>query len=200
MEEEDSDANPPAHVLIQDEEDDNKLIGLMGEINEEITKEVIGCLLNLNGNQILPTSEEELKETSDIEMVISSGGGDVHNMFAIYDVMKIVEKNTNIVTIGLGHVSSAAVLLLAAGTKGSRYITKNTRVMLHNCSHHYGGTTPAIISSSKELEKIQNMMIQRLAENSKLSVGEIYNIFSRNIDEYFSAEEALEMGLVDKII
>ena len=121
-------------------------------------------------------------------------------MFAIYDVMELLKNKRDIATFGYGRIASAAVVLLAGGTKGKRHIAKNARLMIHHCSSDLGGSHPTIRSSFAELKKVEAMMIQALAENSELSVGEYYNIFSKNTDEYFSAEEALEMGLVDKII
>ena len=59
---------------------------------------------------------------------------------------------------------------------------------------------PNVRANFSELKKMEDMMVKILAEHSKLSAGEIFNILSKNTDEYFSAEDALEMGLVDKII
>ena len=121
-------------------------------------------------------------------------------MFTIYDLMRLVQKRRDIATFGYGKVASAAVLLLAAGTKGKRYIAKNARLMIHHCSGAIGGTVPSVRSSYNEFSKVEEMMVEALAENTKLSISEIYNMLSNNTDEYFSAEEALEMGIVDKII
>jgi len=114
--------------------------------------------------------------------------------------MRIVKKNRDIRTYGFGKVASAAVVLLSAGTPGKRFISKNTRLMIHHCSAAEQGPVPNLKTIYKEAAQVEEMMIQALADNSKLSVGEIYNIFSKNTDEYFSAEEALEMGFVDEII
>ena len=123
-----------------------------------------------------------------------------NDMFTIYDLMELVKRNRDIATFGYGRVASAAVPLLAFGTPGKRYIAKHARLMIHHCSTEVGGTHPTIRTSFAELKKVEAMMIEVLAANSNISVGEYYNIFSKNTDEYFSAEEALEMGLVDKII
>lgn len=184
-------------ILGGGEQPEEKLIGLIGEISESSAGHVMGCLLNAAGGSFIAQPGEEMEE---VEILISSGGGEVHSMFAMYDVMNLVKRGVNISTLGTGHVASAAVVILAAGTKGKRYITRNTRLMMHNCSSTYGGTTPMIKNSVRELERLQEMMIQALADNSNLSKAEIYNMFSKNTDEYFSAEEALEMGLVDHII
>lgn len=181
-------------------EEESTLIGLCSDINEESMKEVALSLLTLNGGQILHEDLDDIEGTKDIEFFISSNGGSVNDMFAIYDLMELVKHNRDIATFGYGRIASAAVPLLAFGTPGKRHMSKHARIMIHHCSSEVGGTHPTIRSSFAELKKVEAMMIQVLAENSNVSVGEYYNIFSKNTDEYFSAEEALEMGLVDKII
>jgi ATP-dependent Clp protease protease subunit len=191
----------PTAEEVEDSDDDGALIGLCTDINEESMRETILSLLTLNGGKILPRADDDDdNDLPDVEFFISSSGGSVNDMFAIYDVMELVKNNRDIATFGYGRIASAAVVLLAGGTKGKRHIAKNARLMIHHCSSDLGGSHPTIRSSFGELKKVEAMMIQTLAENSEISVGEYYNIFSKNTDEYFSAEEALEMGLVDKII
>ena len=182
------------------EEEESPLIGLCSDINEEALKEIAYGFLTLNGGRISNHEEGTFEDASDIEFFISSGGGSVNDMFAIYDLMRLVKDNRDIATYGYGRVASAAVPLLAAGTPGKRHLAKHARVMLHHCSSDVGGSHPTIRANFAELKKVEAMMIQILAENSNISVGEYYNIFSKNTDEYFSAEDILEMGLVDKII
>ncbi len=181
---------------IPDEE--KPLIGLVGEISEAAAQQLALMLLSFNGGGILRAEEEERPD--DIEFFISSSGGSVSEMFTVYDLMQLVQGHRDISTFGYGKVASAAVLLLAAGTKGKRYMAKHARLMLHHCSSALGGTMPTVRSSFQEFNKVEEMMVEALAEHTHLSVSEIYNILSRNTDEYFSAEEALEMGIVDKII
>ena len=185
---------------IEEVEGESTLIGLCSDINEESMKEIALSLLTLNGGQLLHEDPGAIEGTKDIEFFISSNGGSVNDMFTIYDLMELVKRNRDIATFGYGRIASAAVPLLAFGTPGKRHISKHARLMIHHCSSEIGGTHPTIRSSFAELKKVEAMMIQALAENSNISVGEYYNIFSKNTDEYFSAEEALEMGLVDKII
>lgn len=182
------------------EEEEPPLLGLCSDINDESLKELAYGFLSLNGGRIANHEEGAFEDAGDIEFFISSGGGSVNDMFAIYDLMHLVKKNRDIATYGYGRVASAAVPLVAAGTRGKRHLAKHARVMLHHCSSDVGGSHPTIRANFAELKKVEEMMIQILAENSNVSVGEYYNIFSKNIDEYFSAEEILEMGLVDKII
>jgi ATP-dependent Clp protease protease subunit len=184
----------------EEEEEESSLLGLCSEINEESMKEIALSLLTLNGGQILHEDPSSIKETKDIEFFISSNGGSVNDMFAIYDLMELVKCNRDIATFGYGRIASAAVPLLAFGTPGKRHISKHARLMIHHCSSEVGGTHPTIRTSFAELKKVEAMMIEALAANSNLSVGEYYSIFSKNTDEYFSAQQAVEMGLVDKII
>jgi ATP-dependent Clp endopeptidase proteolytic subunit ClpP len=191
--------NDEPHMIGPAEEEDPPLMGLVGDITEEAAQQMAMSLLSYNGGKIL-ASREDLDDVVDIEFFISSGGGSVNDMFAVYDLMRVVKSNRDIATFGYGRVYSAAVLLLAAGTRGKRHIAKNARMMIHHCSSNAGGTHPDIRANFDELKKVEDMMVEALAEHSALSVGEIYNIMSRNTDEFFSAEDALEMGLVDKII
>jgi len=185
---------------MEEEEEESSLLGLCSDINEESMKEIALSLLTLNGGQILHEDPSSIKETKDIEFFISSNGGSVNDMFTIYDLMDLVKRNRDIATFGYGRIASAAVPLLAFGTPGKRHISKHARLMIHHCSSEVGGTHPTIRTSFAELKKVEAMMIEALAANSNLSVGEYYSIFSKNTDEYFSAQQALEMGLVDKII
>tara|TARA_R100001082_G_C4360414_1_gene159058 strand:- start:1262 stop:1876 length:615 start_codon:yes stop_codon:yes gene_type:complete len=185
---------------LYDGEEVPSLLGLCGDVNEGALQELSLALITANHSRILNVDPEEFEDDDDIEFFISSNGGSVGDMFAVYDLMRIVKKNRDIRTYGFGKVSSAAVVLLSAGTPGKRYISKNTRLMIHHCSAAEQGPVPNLKTVYKEAAQVEEMMIQALADNSNLTVGEIYNIFSKNTDEYFSAEEALEMGFVDEII
>mgnify|MGYP003949497021 CR=1 FL=1 len=200
--EKETEEQPPeesSYMMGPPPEEEPPLMGLVGDITEEAAQQMAMSLLGFNGGKILAV-KEDLDDDEDIEFFISSGGGSVNDMFSVYDLMQVVKANRDIATFGYGRVYSAAVLLLAAGTPGKRYISKNTRVMIHHCSSNASGTHPDIRANFDELKKVEDMMVEALAEQTVLSVGEIYNIMSRNTDEFFSAEDALEMGIVDKII
>ena len=191
-----------AEVMAAMNPEEPPLVGLGSDLSETAAQSVVQAFIQFNGGRILPTEEQEDEESEeDIEFYISSGGGSVNDMFAVYDMMKIVKQKRDIATLGFGKIYSAAVPLLAAGTKGKRYMARNARLMIHHCSMTMGGATKADIRTTfTELKHVEDLMVQAIADNSKLSVGEIHNILSRNTDEFFSAEEALEMGIVDKII
>lgn len=192
------DEEPPTPEPFADEEGE-PLIGLVGDITEEATQQIALMLLAHNGGKVLNTNTEE-ERPEDIEFFISSGGGSVSEMFTIYDLMQLVQGHRDIATFGYGKIASAAVPLLACGTPGKRHMAKHARLMLHHCSSNASGAVPSVRTNFNELKKVEDMMVEVLAQHSKLSAGEIFNILSRNTDEYFSAEEALEMGFVDEII
>ena len=176
-------------------------IGLVGDLNEESAQELYHGFMQLNGGKVFPNPVGEGEERpEDVHLLISTGGGTVYDMFGIIDIMNIVKRRRDVATLGTGKVFSAGVPLLASGTKGKRFVTRNARIMMHRCSTASMGTTADMKSSHDEMRLMEDQMVQVIAENSKLSVGEIHNMFSRNTDEYFSAQEAIEMGLADEII
>jgi len=200
--EEDPELSPDevAQVMAAMAEDEPPLMGLGSDLTEAAAQSLAMALLQYNGGKIRAQAEDFEDEDRDIEFYISSGGGSVNDMFAVYDVMNIVKIHRDIATFGFGKIYSAAVPLLAAGTKGKRYIGRNARLMMHHCSTAAQGTQPDMRTTFQEMQKVEDMMVQCIADNSSLSVGEIYNILSKNTDEFFSAEDALEMGIVDEII
>ncbi len=189
-----------AQVMAAMADDEPPLMGLGSDLTESAAQSLAMALLQYNGGKIRATAEDFEDDNEDIEFYISSGGGSVNDMFAVYDLMNIVKINRDIATFGFGKIYSAAVPLLAAGTKGKRYIGRNARLMMHHCSTAAQGTQPDVRTTFQEMQKVEDMMVQSIADNSSLSVGEIYNMLSKNTDEFFSAQDALEMGIVDEII
>jgi len=110
-------------------EPEMRVVGLYTDITEEKVAELTQALLYLNETNRLKEDDEEKKP---IDFYISTYGGNADDMFALYDIMKQVQQETEIHTIGMGKVMSAGVLLLAGGTPGHRKIGKNCRIMLHS--------------------------------------------------------------------
>jgi len=200
--EEDKELSPEevAQVMAAMGDDEPPLMGLGSDLTESAAQNLAMALLQFNGGKIRATADDFEDVEEDIEFYISSGGGSVNDMFAVYDLMTIVKMNKDIATFGFGKIYSAAVPLLAAGTKGKRYIARNARLMMHHCSTAAHGTQPDVRTTFQEMKQVEDMMVQAIADNSSLSVGEIYNMLSKNTDEFFSAQDALEMGIVDEII
>lgn len=177
-----------------------KVINIYGDIAEENTQELLGGLLHYHYSKEGTMGEDGEVIVLPIDFYIATGGGNVAEMFAIYDVMRLVREETPIHTVGIGKVLSAGVLLLAAGTKGERRIGKNCRLMLHRVLTGESGSLHSIQASVKEAEIIEHMMFEALVEETNLTMKQVKKIVSKNLDTYFSAEEAVEMGIADIIV
>ena len=168
---------------------DTRVMGLFQEIDESKAEEIIYAL-----------KLYQIESKEDIEFYISSPGGVASDMFAIYDFMKVVRDRADISTYGLGKVMSAAVLLLAAGTKGKRKIGKNCRIMIHSIIAGSSGAMNDLKNEMKEIQKIQELYINCLCEETKLTKKKIKELFSQNVNIYLSAEEAVEYGIADIVV
>ena len=178
-------------------EPDLRTIGLFGDVSEERVAELIQALLFLNELNILEPKEEKRKP---IEFYISTYGGNADDMFALYDVMNFVKKNSTIQTIGLGKVMSAGVLLLAAGTNGERRIGQNCRVMIHNVMGGTAGSLPNLANELSAIEQLQEDYVNALVENTKMTKKQLRKMLNEKVNVYLSAEEAVKLGIADIII
>lgn len=199
-EEESSDETNPLLSLFN--EDIPRIAGLYGEVNEENCKDLIGNLYALESikKNIATDDGDEVEITEPIEMIVSTEGGHVTEMFAAFDVMEQVKRSCEIHTIGLGKVMSAGILLLAAGTKGKRKIGKHCRLMIHSISGGDFGSIKQLENNIKEVKWFQTQYTNALVANSNMSVRQLKAIFRRKSDTYFDANQALKWGIVDEII
>ena len=211
-EKEESDDNP--FVLLGDvfggmsgDKDPLRKIGIIGDIVEDKTSDIIYGMLALHDSREKETvidpddpESETTKVSQPFEIIISTNGGDAREMFAIYDLMRLLREDCDIETLGIGKVMSAGVPLLAAGTKGKRRIGKYCRIMLHNVSAGTIGAIPQMQNEMKEVEKIQKQYIEILAAETNMTEKQIKKLINKNVNVYLSAEEALELGIVDEII
>ena len=173
-----------------------RLIGLFCDVVEEKVAELVHALLVLNeSNRGAPPDKRE-----PIEFYISTYGGSADDMFALYDIMRQVRKETEIQTVGMGKVMSAGVLLLAAGTKGTRRIGKNCRVMFHSVVAGSHGSLHNLLNEMEAVEHLQQMYIDCLVKATKLTKKQIKNLLERKVNVYLSAEEAVEYGIADIIV
>ena len=186
-----------------------RTINLYGDITEKKGAEVVSSLLFLQSTSHIEAlaEAEEGEDPSPvimargIEMYISTHGGTASDMFSIIDVMESIKESTcDIDTIGIGKVMSAGVPILAAGTPGKRKIGKNCRIMLHSVMAGTGGTIFSMENELEEIKWIQNSYIKCLASYTKLTPAKIRKILKTQKDTYFSAEEAIKMGIADEII
>ena len=166
-----------------------RVVGLLGEITEKKSEDVIYALL------MLVNEGDE-----DIDMYISSTGGAAIDMFSIYDLIRVTRSKVDVNTIGIGKVMSAAVILLAAGTKGKRKIAKNCRVMLHTVIAGNHGTLHDLENEMEEIKYTQDKYIEVLCKETKLTRKIIKKMFAKNVNVYLSAEEAVKLGIADIIV
>jgi ATP-dependent protease ClpP protease subunit len=109
-----------------------------------------------------------------IELLISTTGGEIQEAFSIYDYIKIVQKKgCPVITTGIGKVMSAGVLILASGDEGSRFLTQNTRVMIHEVSGGVFGTVGEMEDSLEETRKLQNIFIDLIAKETGFKEGKL---------------------------
>lgn len=132
----------------------------------------------------------------DIYFYINSPGGSVTSALAIYDTMQFVK--SDVVTIGLGMVASAAAVLLAAGAKGKRMALPHTEILLHQVMGEAAGQAVEIEITARQILKIKARINEILSKHTGQPLEKIEKDTDR--DFYLSAQEAKEYGLIDKII
>jgi ATP-dependent Clp protease protease subunit len=173
---------------------EGRSIMFVGDVTEEKAADLISALLVL-----AQTKDEEDERAEDIKLYISTYGGSADEMFGIYDVMNFCKQFCDIQTIGLGKVMSAGTLLLAAGTKGKRYVGNHTRVMIHSVN---GGSIGELHNLQNEMEQIaglQESYIQAMSNETSMTKRQIQTLINRKVNVYLSSEEALEKGLADEV-
>lgn len=167
--------------------DKNRIIYVSGTINEQKTEDVVSRLLAFDTAQ----------PNKDIIMIIDSYGGYVDSFVAMHDAMKMI--SSEIVTICIGKAMSCGQMLLMSGTKGKRFITPNSRVMVHELSSFTGGKLKDIENDHRELQRVQKDVIEKLIlKYTKISIKNLSKFMSE--DTYLSAEETVKYGIADHII
>ncbi len=132
----------------------------------------------------------------DINLYINSPGGSVTAGLGIYDTMQYVK--SPITTICLGQAASMGALLLAAGTKGKRFVLPNARVMIHQPMGGFQGQATEIDIHAREILKIRERLNEILAKHSDQPLDKIAQDTER--DYFMSGDEAKEYGLIDEVI
>ena len=163
-----------------------RIIFLTGGINEQVSSIVSAQLLFL----------ESQAPDKDIFMYINSPGGLVTAGLAMYDTMQFIK--CDISTLVIGQACSAGSLLAMAGTKGKRSALKNSRRMIHQPSGGASGQATDILIHAEEIVKIKKKLNQMYADHTGQDIEVINQAMER--DKFMSPQEALEFGLIDKII
>src|SRR4051794_30333734 len=165
----------------------NERIVFIGtEIDDQVANLVVGQLLHLE-------SEDADK---DISLYINSPGGIVYSGLAIYDTMRFIRPDVQ--TICFGVAMSMGSLLLAAGAAGKRYALPNARILIHQPSGGFQGQAADIEIHARETIALRRRIDEIYAEHTGQPIERVHDDMDR--DRYYTAEQALEYGLVDRVI
>jgi len=184
--------------LIQGKEVDtpeSRSIMFVGEVTEEKAAELISAMIVLAQTK----EEEENERSEDIKIYVNTYGGSADEMFAIYDTMNWCKQFCDIQTIGLGKVMSAGTLILAAGTKGKRYISPHCRVMIHSVNGGHIGELHNLKNELEQMADLQDKYIQSLSSETNMTKRQIESLINKKINIYLNAEETVEKGLADEV-
>lgn len=163
----------------------DRIIVLSDEVNDATASLVVAQLLYLEGQD----------NEKDISLYINSPGGSVTAGLAIYDTMQYIKCDVS--TICMGMAASMGAFLLSSGAKGKRYALPNSEIMIHQPSGGAQGQATEIDIVAKHILRTREKLNKILAENTGKPIEQIARDTER--DNFLSAEEALEYGLVDKI-
>ena len=162
-----------------------RTILISGEITQEVAERAIAQAL------ILDAANHDA-----IRVIITSQGGHVDSGYAIYDVLRYLE--SPLITVGAGWVASIAVPILLSAEKEHRYSLPNTRFLLHQPSGGAGGQASDIRIAAEEILKLRERLNKLISDETGNSFEKVSADSDRNF--WMSAEEALEYGLVARII
>ena len=163
-----------------------RIIFLTGEVEEHMADIIVAQLLFL----------EAENPNKDIYLYINSPGGSVTAGMAIYDTIQYIRSDVS--TICMGMAASMGAFLLAAGTKGKRLALPNAEVMIHQPSGGSHGQATDIAIQAEQILKIKENLNQILAANTGQPIDRIRMDTDR--DHFMTAQEALEYGLIDRVI
>ncbi|MCI6691649.1 MULTISPECIES: ATP-dependent Clp endopeptidase proteolytic subunit ClpP [unclassified Clostridium] len=164
----------------------DRIIMLSGEINDTVANLVVAQLLFLE-------SEDPDK---DIHLYINSPGGSITSGMAIYDTMQYVKPDVS--TICIGMAASMGSFLLSSGAKGKRFALPNSEIMIHQPLGGFQGQATDFDIHAKRILKIKESLNKILSENTEQPLEKIKSDVER--DYFMTAEEAMNYGLVDKVI
>ena len=163
-----------------------RIIVLGSQVEEGIANQITAQLL------LLAAEDPE----KDITLYINSPGGSVTAGMAIFDTMQLIEPD--VATYAMGLAASMGQFLLSAGTPGKRHALPHARILMHQPSAGVGGTAADIAIQADMLTKTKHEMAELIAQHTGQPVERI--VADSDRDRWFTAQEALEYGFVDKVI
>ena len=164
----------------------DRIVFLNGEVNEASSSVIVAELLYL----------EAQDPDKDIQFYINSPGGSVTDGLAIYDTMQYIKADVS--TICVGMAASMGAFLLSAGAKGKRICLPNAEVMIHQVLGETRGQETDIQIEARHMAKIKKTLTEIIAKNCGKTYEQVYADCERN--NWMSAEEAKEYGLIDSVI
>ncbi len=165
---------------------EDRVIFLTGEINDAVADTVVAQLIFL----------EAKDPNKDICLYINSPGGSVTAGLAIYDTMNYIKCDVSTICIGLA--ASMGAFLLSSGAKGKRYALPNSEIMIHQPLGGAQGQASDIKIQAEHIIKTKNRLNKILSENSGKPIEQVEKDTDR--DNYLSAEQAKDYGLIDEIL
>jgi len=163
-----------------------RIIFLGTPIEDQVANLVVAQLLHL----------ESQDPDKDISIYINSPGGSVYSGLAIYDTMRFVKPDIHTMCVGVA--MSMGSLLLAGGTKGKRAALPNSRILIHQPSAGFEGQSTDIEIHAREILSVRDRLDDIYAEHTGRSKEEVRADMER--DRFFSSEQALEYGLIDRVV
>lgn len=164
----------------------DRIVFVGGQITDEVANLVTAQLLFLE-------SEDPERE---INMYINSPGGSVTAGLAMYDTMQFVKPPVS--TLCVGQAASMGAVLLAAGAKGKRYSLPHSRIMIHQLSGGFEGQAADIDIQAREALRLRDVLNQIISQHTGQPMKKVEKDTDR--DNFLSAEQAVEYGLIDEVI
>jgi ATP-dependent Clp protease, protease subunit len=165
---------------------EERIIFLGQAIDDTIANDVMAQLLTL----------ESMDPDRDISIYVNSPGGSFTALTAIYDTMQFVRPD--IQTTCLGQAASAAAVILAAGTAGKRYALANSRILIHQPYTEGGGQASDVEIQAREILRMRKLLEDLIAKHSNRTPEQVEKDIER--DKILTAPEAVEYGLVDRVL
>jgi ATP-dependent Clp protease, protease subunit len=163
-----------------------RIIFIGQQIDDDIANLVVAQLIHLESDD----------PDKDIAVYVNSPGGSLHAGLAIYDAMQYVRPDVS--TLCYGMAMSAGSLILTGGTKGKRYSLPNSRILIHQPSSGFQGQSTDIEIHAKEILELRERLDEIYARHTGQSREQIHDDMER--DRFFSAQQAVDYGLIDRII
>ena len=164
----------------------NRIVFLGSDVNDEVANQITAQFLFLEGED----------PEKDIWLYINSPGGSVTAGMAIYDTMQFIQPDVGTICMGLG--ASMGQFLLCAGAAGKRYALTHARIMMHQPSGGVRGQASDIAIQAEQMAYIKRLMAERIAFHTGKPVEQV--IADSERDRWFTAEQAREYGIIDKVI